>query len=320
MNGYVDRATAFADCAADPECCAVSETNHPGNDANKDTGDKFRLGTCGGWEDHAKWNSCVEVGAPLVPDVEEEDPEATPLPDLAAKLEAECTDDEDDGDVLPPGVDDETEGSTCGQEMEDQAEAGEPGSAKLARQHRRTFNKAYFRSKRDCSIDRFMEHPAIAPCECQMRKVDENGNKLKRREKFEHCDHSARSRECIDCEKSRFLHYLGCEVPGALSVVAQVDECTDAFCLGIQTGDIQGLRDAGYRVHPQQAMRWLNQGWEDSRCECVKDTQECDKDGVVRNKITGDPENIGADGRACRNEKYHEVIDGLKAATFSEKR
>merc|ERR1712110_73316 len=97
----------------------------------------------------------------------------------------------------------------------------------------------------------------------------------KRREKFAHCKGVERSRECIDCEKSKFLHYLG-KVDGAMEDVAQTTaSAEDPFTKAILSGDIHELRDAGYRVHPEQAMRYLNKAWDVARCSCVEAGKEC---------------------------------------------
>merc|ERR1711988_1893674 len=108
-----------------------------------------------------------------------------------------------------------------------------------------------------------------------------------RREKFAHCDHSLRSKECKDCEKSQFLHYVGAIEGAMVDVAATTVTAADPFSASILSGDVTELRKAGYRVHPQQAMRWLNQCWEDARCNCLDpNTQSCD-DGVVVNTATG---------------------------------
>merc|ERR1712174_107272 len=84
-------------------------------------------------------------------------------------------------------------------------------------------------------------------------------------------------------------------------------------------GSIESLRKHGYRVHPEQAMRQLNKAWDAVKCGCLDSSSQFCSDGEVVNAETGEPENLSAEGKACRNEKYVEVINDLGDHIFSVK-
>jgi len=105
-----------------------------------------------------------------------------------------------------------------------------------------------------------------------------------------------------------------------LNTVAEAELISqNEFEGAVNSADIVELRKVDNRVHPQQAMRALNNCWEKARCDCISSTQECD-DGMILNKETGVQETLTATARAtCKIPNMQQCVADLKTKVFSDK-